>query len=48
MYYIDSEPRKIYTLDYSPEKGDISSQKVFKDYSEDKRLGSPDGMTIDT
>ena len=49
MYYVDSEPRKMYTFKYSSEDGEISSQTVFKSYSEDeKRLGSPDGMTIDT
>ena len=49
MYYIDSEPQRMYTLSYSSDDGEISSQKVFKDYSKDgKRFGNPDGMTIDT
>jgi sugar lactone lactonase YvrE len=49
MYYVDSDPRKVYTLRYSSEDGEISDQKVFRDYSEDeKKFGNPDGMTIDT
>ena len=49
MYYVDSDPRKVYTLSYSSEDGEISDQKVFRDYSEDeKKFGNPDGMTIDT
>lgn len=50
MYYNDSEsdPPVVYTFDYSPQNGEITNQKVFKNYSEDKqRLGAPDGMTID-
>ena len=50
MYYndSDSDPRAVYTFGYSPQNGEISNQKVFKNYSEDKeRLGAPDGMTID-
>ena len=49
MYYIDSIPRKVYSFDYSAEKGEISNQRVVKSYFQDeKRLGWPDGMTIDT
>lgn len=51
MYYndSDSDPRVVYTFDYSSENGDICNQKVFKNYSGDEqRLGAPDGMTIDT
>ena len=49
MYYVDSEPRKVYTFKFSSEDGEISCQKIFKSYSDDeKRFGSPDGMTIDT
>ena len=51
MYYNDSIPlRVVYSFDYSAEKGEISNQRVFKDYAKDemKGLGFPDGMTIDT
>lgn len=48
MFFNDSLPRKVYSFDYSPENGEISNQRVFKDYFHDvERLGLPDGMTID-
>ena len=49
MFFIDSLKRKVYSFDYTAERGEICNQRTVRDYWEDpERLGLPDGMTIDT
>lgn len=50
MYYIDSMPRTIYAFDYDADSGELTNQRVVKQFAPDtmEQLGFPDGMTIDT
>jgi len=45
MYYTDSTARKVYLLDYDASSGDLSNQRVFRDFGAEE--GVPDGMTVD-
>lgn len=47
MYFVDSYPKKIYSLDYDEEAGMITNQQVSINYTIDGNLGIPDGMCTD-
>lgn len=45
MYFIDSDPHKIYVFHYGQETGNLSNWRVLATLSQDE--GFPDGMTMD-
>ncbi|XP_013139357.1 PREDICTED: regucalcin-like [Papilio polytes] len=48
FYYVDSLEYKIRRYDYDVETGDISNKRYIFDFKENKLIGGPDGLTIDT
>lgn len=46
LYYTESEAHKIYLFDYDKATGEISKQRIWKDFSAE--TGVPDGMTVDS
>lgn len=45
LYYTESDAHKIHLFDYDEKSGEISNQRVWKDFSAE--TGVPDGMTVD-
>ncbi len=46
LYYTESDARKIHIFDYDEATGEISNQRLWKDFSAE--IGVPDGMTVDS
>lgn len=46
FYYTESEAHKIYLFDYDQATGELTNQRVWKDFS--AKPGVPDGMTVDS